>query len=157
MIDCLKDFFRRYLEPAGQQDKAGGEHALQVATAALLLEMMRMDSRIATEEREAIADSMRREFRLDDDEFTAINEVAEQAAHNAHDYFQFTSLINKNCDAAQKLRIVENLWRVAMADAQLDAHELHLMRKLADLLYVGHADYIAAKQRAREAMNLPSD
>jgi uncharacterized tellurite resistance protein B-like protein len=45
---------------------------------------------------------------------------------------------------------------VAMADGHLDGDELHLMRKLADLLYVGHADYIAAKQRAREAAGLPA-
>jgi uncharacterized tellurite resistance protein B-like protein len=155
MIAGLKDFFHRYVEPATQPDSKRGEHALQVATAALMLEMMRMDSRIAEEERAAIADSMRREFQLNDDEFAAIHELAEQAAQEAHDYYQFTSLINKNCDAAQKVRIVENLWRVAMADGHLDAHELHLMRKLADLLYVGHADYIAAKLRARDAMKLP--
>jgi uncharacterized tellurite resistance protein B-like protein len=155
MIAGLKDFFHRYVEPATQPDSKRGEHALQVATAALMLEMMRMDSRIAEEERAAIADSMRREFQLNDDEFAAIHELAEQAAQKAHDYYQFTSLIYKNCDAAQKVRIVENLWRVAMADGHLDAHELHLMRKLADLLYVGHADYIAAKLRARDAMKLP--
>ncbi len=44
---------------------------------------------------------------------------------------------------------------MAMANSHLDAHELHLMRKLADLLYIGHADYVAAKQRARESSNLP--
>jgi uncharacterized tellurite resistance protein B-like protein len=155
MITGLKDFFRRYVEPATQPDTGGSEHALQVATAALLLEMMRMDSRIAEEERAAVAEVMREQFHLDAGEFAAIRELAEQAAHKAHDYYQFTSLINQRCDAAQKVRIVENLWRVAMADGHLDAHELHLMRKLADLLYVGHADYIAAKQRAREAMQLP--
>lgn len=155
MIDGLKDFFSRYVEPAAHADAKRGEHALQVATAALLLEMMRMDARIAVEERATVAEVMRVQFALDADEFAAIRELAEQAAHKAHDYFQFTSLINKHCDAAQRVQIVENLWRVAMADGHLDAHELHLMRKLADLLYVGHADYIAAKQRAREAMKLP--
>lgn len=155
MIASLKDFFHRYVEPATQPDSKRGEHALQVATAALLLEMMRMDTRIAEEERAAVAEVMRAQFHLDADEFAAIRELAEQAAHKAHDYYQFTSLINQRCDAAQKVQIVENLWRVAMADGHLDAHELHLMRKLADLLYVGHADYIAAKQRAREAMKLP--
>ena len=39
----------------------------------------------------------------------------------------------------------------------LDAHEEHLMRKIADLLYVGHADYVAAKQRAREIAKLPAN
>jgi uncharacterized tellurite resistance protein B-like protein len=156
MIASLKDFFTQFVEPAAQPDTAGGEHALQVATAALLLEMMRMDSRISDEERATIAEVMRQQFHLNADEFAAIRELAEQAAHKAHDYYQFTSLINKRCDAAQKIRIVENMWRVAMADGHLDAHELHLMRKIGDLLHVGHADYVAAKQRAREAANLPA-
>jgi uncharacterized tellurite resistance protein B-like protein len=154
MIASLKDFFTQFVEPATRPDTAGGEHALQVATAALLLEMMRMDSRITDEERATIAEVMRQQFHLDADEFAAIRELAEQAAHRAHDYYQFTSLINQRCDAAQKIRIVENMWRVAMADGHLDAHELHLMRKIGDLLHVGHADYVAAKQRAREAAGL---
>jgi uncharacterized tellurite resistance protein B-like protein len=156
MIASLKDFFTQFIEPDTHKDDAGGEHALQVATAALLLEMMRMDDRIADEERATVAEVMRQQFRLSADEFAAILALAEQAAERAHDYYQFTSLINQRCDAAQRIRIVENLWQVAMADGHLDAHELHLMRKLADLLYVGHGDYIAAKQRARETMNLPA-
>jgi uncharacterized tellurite resistance protein B-like protein len=115
---------------------------------------MRMDSRITDQERAAVAEVMRQQFHLDAAEFAAILALAEQAAHQAHDYYQFTSLINKRCDAAQKVRIVENMWRVAMADGHLDAHELHLMRKIGDLLHVGHADYVAAKQRAREATGL---
>jgi uncharacterized tellurite resistance protein B-like protein len=155
MIAGIKDFFTRFVEPGTRPDDAGGEHALQIATAVLLLEMMRMDNRIADEERAAVAELMRRQFHLAASEFEAILEMAEQAARNAHDYYQFTSLINKRCDAAQKTRIVENMWRVAMADGHLDAHELHLMRKIGDLLHVGHADYVAAKQRAREATGLP--
>ena len=37
------------------------------------------------------------------------------------------------------------------SDAELSAHENHLMRKIADLLHITHGDYIAAKMRAREA------
>lgn len=155
MIASIKDFFNQFIEPGTRTNEADGKHALQLATAALLLEMMRMDDRIAEEERVAVASTVRQQFSLDPDQFDTLIALAEQTRHRAHDYYQFTSLINKNCDAVQKIRIVENLWRVAMADGHLDAHELHLMRKLADLLHVGHADYIAAKQRAREAAKLP--
>jgi len=156
MIASIKEFFNQYIEPGTRQNVASREHALQVATAALLLEMMRMDERITAEERAAIATTLRRQFDLDADQFATLIALAEQEAQQANDYYQFTSLINKSCDAAQKIRIVENLWHVAMADGHLDAHELHLMRKIADLLYVGHADYVAAKQRARATANLPA-
>lgn len=156
MIASVKAFFAQFVEPATRDAGATEAHALQIATAALLLEMMRMDDHIAPAEQRAIADALRRQFGLNDEEFQAVLEVAEATARSANDYYQFTSLINRECTLDQKVRIVENLWRVAMADGRLDAHELHLMRKLADLLYVGHADYIAAKERARAAMNLPA-
>jgi uncharacterized tellurite resistance protein B-like protein len=155
MIASIKEFFSQFIEPGTRPDAAGGVHALQVATAALLLEMMRMDSHLKTEEHNAIAATLQREFSLSADELATLVALAEQEAQQAHDYYQFTALINRHCDAAQKTRIVENLWHVAMADGHLDAHELHLMRKLADLLHVGHADYVAAKQRARVRANLP--
>jgi uncharacterized tellurite resistance protein B-like protein len=154
VIDGIKDFFNRFIEP-GSRDPAGGERALQVATAALLLEMMRMDDRISDAERAAVGAILRREFGLDAAELDTLVALAEEEARQASGYYEFTSLINKSCDLPQKVRIVENLWRIALADGHLDAHENHLMRKIADLIHVGHADYVAAKQRAREAAGVP--
>jgi uncharacterized tellurite resistance protein B-like protein len=37
------------------------------------------------------------------------------------------------------------LWKVSCADGKIDAHEEHLVRKVADLLYVPHARFIQAK------------
>lgn len=155
MIASIKEFFSQFIEPGTRQAEADGTHALRIATAALLLEMMRMDNRITDAERVSIAASLRRQFDLAADQIDTLIALAEQEAHQASDYYQFTVLINKTCDAAQKIRIVENLWLVALADGHLDAHELHLMRKIADLLYIGHGDYIAAKQRARAVAGVP--
>ena len=155
MIASIKEFFTQFIEPGTRQTEAGSTHALQIATAALLLEMMRMDQRISSDEQAAITAALRREFGLDAVQLDSLLALAEQQARQATDYYQFTSLINRSCDAAQKIRIVENLWQVALADGHLDAHELHLMRKIADLLYIGHADYVAAKQRARAAAGVP--
>jgi uncharacterized tellurite resistance protein B-like protein len=156
MISAIQEFFNQFIEPGTRQANTHSEHALQIATAALLLEMMRMDDQIKDEERAIIAQTLGTQFRLDDAQIATLMSLAEQEARQANDYYQFTSLINKCCTLEQKIQIIENLWRVAMADSHLDAHELHLMRKLADLLYIGHADYVAAKQRAREASNLPT-
>ena len=53
-------------------------------------------------------------------------------------------------DQAQKGRVVEYMWQVAYADGHLDAHENHLISKVAGLLHVTHGEYIAAKLRAKE-------
>jgi len=155
MIDSIKSFFSQFIEPGIGSSGASDSAGLQVATAALLLEMMRMDRELKDDERQAIIHTLQKQFSLDSGQIDTLIALAEQEAQQANDYYQFTSLINKSCDQAQKIRIIENLWHVAMIDGHLDAHELHLMRKLADLLYIGHADYVAAKQRARETANLP--
>jgi uncharacterized tellurite resistance protein B-like protein len=155
MIDSIKSFFVQFIEP-DIASGSNGSQTLQVATAALLLEMMRMDNELKDEERQAIASTLQTQFNLGREQIETLMALAEQESRDANDYYQFTSLINKHCDLAQKVQIIENLWHVAMIDGHLDAHELHLMRKLADLLYIGHADYVAAKQRARESAKLPA-
>ena len=40
---------------------------------------------------------------------------------------------------------------VAYADGHLDAHENHLINKVAGLLHVTHGEYIAAKLHAKQA------
>lgn len=156
MITGIKDFFSQFIETGTRQSEIDKEKALQIATAALLLEMMRMDNKITNAERDSVATTLLRMFGLDAGRLETLMDLAEQEASQASGYHQFTSLINQGCDAEQKIRIVENLWYVAMSDGHLDAHETHLMRKIAGLLHVGHADYIAAKQRAREKANLPA-
>jgi len=156
MIAGIKQFFDRFIDPGTHAAGPAKEHALQVATAALLLELTRADGDISATERDAVAVALRSHFALDAAEYDTLLALATEETRQANDYYQFTSLINRHCSREEKLVIVENLWRVAMADAHLDAHELHLMRKLADLLYIGHADNAAAKQRAREAANLPA-
>lgn len=159
MIARIKDFFSQFIEPGTQpgahMHASGSEHALQVATAALLLEMMRMDDRITEVERQSITRTLQGHFSLDTDQLDTLLALAEQEAREARGYYEFTSLINKACDATQKVRIVEYLWQVAFVDGHLDAHELHLMRKITDLLHVSHADNAAAKQRARETTGVP--
>jgi uncharacterized tellurite resistance protein B-like protein len=156
MIDSIRNFFSQFIEPEIAPNATQVASALHVATAALLLEMMRMDSELRDEEQQAIVRTLQTQFELDQPQLTTLMALAEQEARDANDYYQFTSLINRHCDHAQKVQIVENLWHVAMIDGHLDAHELHLMRKLADLLYIGHADYVAAKQRARMSARLPA-
>ena len=149
MLKQIQSFFSQFIEPDLKAGASVAPHALQLATAALLMEMMRMDDKITAPERATALAALRREFGLAPGELDALVALAEQEARQATSYYQFTSLINKACDPAQKVKIVEYLWQVAYADGHLDAHESHLLRKIADLLYVPQSEYIAAKLRGR--------
>lgn len=150
MLRSLKDLFDSFSSPAPVSAQAQ-EHALQLATAVLLVEVMRADTEIAPAEQNAVIAALREKFALTDDELARLMELAAETAKTAYDYHRFTSSLNDHFTHAQKIHIVENMWEVAYADAHLGAHENHLISKVAGLLYVTHGEYIAAKMRAKEA------
>ncbi|MBL8472302.1 MAG: TerB family tellurite resistance protein [Rhodocyclaceae bacterium] len=132
-------------------------HSLQVATAVLLSEVMRADSEIAESEQAALRRILKERFNLSDDEAGRLAQRGRAASLDASDLYQFTSAINQALDLPERVQIMEYLWQVALADSRLDAYENHLMRRLADLLYIGHGDYVAAKTRARNLLGLPPE
>lgn len=147
MLNTIKQYFDKYITPAERGDNAATEHALQLATAALLIEMTRMDYEIKDEERRTVMAAIRRKFGLSDQETATLVELAEAEAARATDYHQFTRLINRGFSLERKIKIVEHLWEVAYADGRLNKYEEHLVRKIAELLYVPHYEFIAAKHR----------
>lgn len=146
--------FRKFFEQriAGRAEDAGDAgHGVRVAAAALMIEVVRGDDEFSAVEREAVRASMQRKFELDAGEAEELLALAEAAARDAHDYYQFTSRINESFTESQKLRLLEELWRVAWADETLHRHEEHLIRRVADLLHLRHSDYIRAKLRVQDA------
>jgi len=143
---------KKLLDPdaGGTADPARSRRKLELATAALLVEVMRSDG-IADAERTAVETAVRNRFGLTDGEAQSLIEEAEAEVREAVGYYPFTSLINRHFSAEDKARIVELLWQVAYADATLSAHEQHVIRKVADLLHLSHAAYVGAKLRAKDA------
>lgn len=151
MLTTLKDLFDTFTSPAAAKSPAEREHALQLATAVLLVEVMRADPTIKAAEKFTVLETLREKFSLGDDELARLLELAESTAQASYDYHRFTSRMNEHFSQEQKIHVVENMWRVAYSDAHLDAHENHLISKIAGLLHVTHGEYIAAKMRAKTA------
>lgn len=147
MLNAIRRFFDEQLRPDAA-GPAGDERAVHLATAALLVEMTRMDDEVREVERQAVLDALRTKFGLDEGQTRELVELAEEEARDATDYFQFTRLINDGFTLEQKTRVIEHLWQVAYADGHLDGQEEHMIRRLADLLHVPHRNFINAKLRA---------
>jgi len=145
------DLFDSLRPPAPGVDARAAEHALQLATAVMLVEVMRADASFGPGEREAVLAALRDKFALADDEATRLTELAEQTAHGATDLFTFTSRINERFEMPQKIRMVEHMWRVAYADGHLSEHERHVLWRVADLLHVPQGAYVHARMRAQQS------
>ena len=150
MLKTLKDLFDSLLPPSAGSAPAQSEHALQLATAVMLVEVMRADTSFHPDERRAVLAALRDKFALQDDEAQRLAELAEATAREATDLFAFTSRINDRFEMPEKLKMVEHMWRVAYADGHLSNHERHVLWRIADLLHVPQGAYVHARLRAQE-------
>ena len=149
LMKTLKDLLDSLFPPSPDSSPAAKDHALQLATAVLLVEVMRADIDFHASERAAVLVGLCDQFKLSEDEAARLTELAETAAKEATDLFAFTSRINQRFDMAQKLSMVEQMWRVAYADGVLSGHERHVMWRIADLLHVPQGAYVNARMRAQ--------
>lgn len=148
MLDKIRRYFDQHLLPDPSAAEGDSKHRLYLAIAALLLEMTEVDGNVRPEERKAVEEAVRGHLELTEDEVVELLELAEAERADSTDYFQFTSLINGAYTPEQKIELVELLWRIAYANEGLHRYEEHLVRRVADLIYVSHRDFIAAKHRA---------
>lgn len=154
MLRILQDFFNGFADGSPSASPQATEHQLQLATAVLLVEVLRAEPALDVAERQAVVGALRDKFALTADEIEALIELAQDTAQTAYDYQRFTSQLNERFTQDQKIRVVEAMWQVAYADAHLDAHENHVISKVAGLLHVTHGEYIAAKGRAKDSAGL---
>jgi uncharacterized tellurite resistance protein B-like protein len=133
------------------EDPQAREHGLRVATALLLIEVARADYADDLAEDATMLASLKHFFALDDAAAELLLAEARTAADHAVELQQFTRRLHEQLTVSEKQHVVEMLWRVALADKRLDKHEDHLVRRLAELLYVSHSDVIRIRNRVRGA------
>lgn len=123
---------------------------IERVSAILLVEIARADHDINPQERETIVQALAATSALGNVE---LNELIDEAFANADNVISLhahVSLINESFKKQDKLALVEQMWRVAFADGNVDGYEEYTIRKLCDLLYIKHRDYLQAKLRVAE-------
>ena len=146
----LKAWIESKLRPGSRRVAEADAASPNLSVAALLVEILRADYQATAAERRQVLTSIRGLLDLGEDECEELLLRAEQRIDQAHDLYQFTSQINRTYSHGDKVRLVEQLWRVAQADDFVHKYEEHLIRRIADLLHVPHREYIAAKLRATD-------
>jgi uncharacterized tellurite resistance protein B-like protein len=135
--------------PPPEGASADTEYDQVLAVGALLVEMALIDGEFSPQERQRITSIMRSQYGIEERDIESVMEKAERAARQATSYWELTSVVNANYSSKEKLAIVELLWCIVYADGTVEKHEDYLVKKLARLLNVSHAEMIAAKLRAR--------
>jgi len=133
------------------EDTQPDQHWVERLTALLLLEIARSDSEIDTVELKAIEKAITESCpSILPAEIEEIISVARQDVETSISLHEQIRQINQGFSRTQKISLIEQMWKIAYADGDLDKYEEYTIRQLADLIYVDHKEYIQAKLRVLE-------
>lgn len=145
MIGALKALF----DVPARETQEELRHRLQLSAAALLIETARSDFTQDGDEELAMKKLLHNSLKLTEAEVQDLMEQASNKADEATSLFEFTRLINDHYQDEEKLQLIHNMWVVAWADGNVDKYEEHLIRRVAELIYVSHQDFIRSKLAAK--------
>lgn len=148
MLKKILNFFTAEL--AHEDGKGFSENQRQLATAALLIEVASVDNSLDNEEFDTLKAVLAERFELSSEQLEELTKLAEQEQEEATSLYQFTQLINQECRPTDKFELLKAMWEVAYADGKLHKYEEHLIRKVAELIYVPHSEFIRAKLEVRD-------
>ena len=130
------------------------EDVIQLAVAALLFEISRADHKQRPAEDEEIRRQLNNAFHLSDAQAEVLIKKAMESVDNSVSLFDFTRDLHTRMSYDKKQKVIEMLWRIALADHDIDKYEDYMVGKIAELLYVARGDVIRLRHRVSEAMNL---
>jgi uncharacterized tellurite resistance protein B-like protein len=145
------EHLRKLLQHSAQRPTASVEDEQRLAAAVLLLEIARADYDQHPAEQAALRAGLAREFHVSEAALDALLSRAELRAKQSVSLFDFVQTLNRTMSMDDKRALLRLLWDVAHADGRVDPHEEHLLRRIADLLHLSHADFIRGKLDAEKS------
>tara|TARA_B100000929_G_C15388749_1_gene380445 strand:- start:24 stop:473 length:450 start_codon:yes stop_codon:yes gene_type:complete len=149
MIKNLKSYLDNFFQESPDKN-IQHKNKIELATAVLMIEISLADENTGDEEYKTIKKILLEKFDLDETKINTLISLAEDEVDHTVSLHEFAETINNELSAIEKTNIIENLWRVAYADAYIHKYEEYYIRKIADLLHVSHSDYIKTKLKTEK-------
>jgi len=149
MLDLIKKVLGE--KPVKENDAGTGDDA-HIALCVLLLEAAHADGECSEEEKNRVVTMLKMQAGAPGEEIDALIDTAYQKRDDSVDLFKFTRYLNQHYSKAQKLDVMESVWRVIHEDGHLEPHEDQFAHMLANLLRLTHRELIDAKIKARQPL-----
>jgi len=149
LLNKISAFFERHLQPAGGASAHLSHSQKQLAVAALLIEVAMADHVFDEREMQSLKLHLQQKFAITDDQLSELIELAKEEMAEATSLHQFTTLVHQHCTPQEKFELLISMWELALADNELNKYEEYVIRKVADLIYVPHTEFMRAKSIAK--------
>lgn len=143
----LKEFVDNFGDSDDESARDLDEEELRLAAAALLVRATVIDGEVDRSERKVLGEVLSRRFELDTGEVDALIREATQKEKDAVDLYGFTSVLKRRLDHDERMKIVEMLWEVVIADGVIHEFEANLVWRAAELLGVTSRDRVLMRKR----------
>ena len=144
------NFFKKIFQTEESEDPTIDDKTSTKACIALLLETSMADEILDESELMALKNTLQKDFQINEDEIDELIDLAKENVEDSTSLYEFTRDINDNFDIAERVKLIESMWKIAYADGNIDKYEEHIIRKVSNLIYVAHSDFIKAKLSAKE-------
>ena len=144
------NFFKKIFQTEESEDPTIDDKTSTKACVALLLETSMADEILDESELMALKNTLQKDFQINEDEIDELIDLAKENVEDSTSLYEFTRDINDNFDATERVKLIESMWKIAYADGNIDKYEEHIIRKVSNLIYVAHSDFIKAKLSAKE-------
>ena len=144
------NFFKKIFQNEESEEPTIDDKTSIKACVALLLETSMADEILDESELMALKNTLQKDFQINEDEIDELIDLAKDNVEDSTSLYEFTRDINDNFDAAERVKLIESMWKIAYADGNIDKYEEHIIRKVSNLIYVAHSDFIKAKLSAKE-------
>ena len=118
---------------------------INLAAAIILIEVSYSDFEIKDVEVEKIIKFFEKDLNLSKEKAIWLNNEAQKIHKDTNCLRKYIKLINENYTKEEKMKLINIAWKIARADNEVDKYEEHRIRKISELLYLNHADFIKEK------------
>ena len=144
------NFFKKIFQKDASEDLEIDEHGSIKACIALMLETSMADDLLDESEIKTLKATLINDFKLEETEIDELIEISKKNVDDSTSLYDFTRDINDNFESDERIKLIESMWKIAYADGNIDKFEEHIIRKVSNLIYVSHSDFIKAKISAKE-------
>lgn len=145
MLKLLKELMYKNRTSISDTNTNEMRKTMNLISGALMVEVMAADHDFNSEEELKLKEILLNRFEIPENEIKKISEQMKKRADDATSLYEYTSLINENFNHEEKLDLIRNLWAIAFADKILDRYEDSVIRRVCELTYVSHSDFIKTK------------
>ena len=149
MLKSIQNIFKRK-ENESSVDSKKSEQELTYAS--LLIEVINSDNKFDDRERDKLLEILSSKLDIHKEELDNFTELAQKQSEDSTSLYEFTREINDQYEYEEKVSLITDLWGIAYSDGKLDKYEDYVIRKIADLIYVSHADFIKTKLKVKNAI-----